>query len=71
MPETSAQLEQRVLRFSHDVEAQLRGQGLALEQRDAAIRAAFRAGSTQVKLAAISGLTRQRIQQICGKDEGR
>ncbi len=38
--------------------------------RDEAIRNAHKAGESQTDLAKVTGLTRQRIQQICGKDEG-
>ncbi len=51
-------------------DAQLALRGLR-EQRDNLIREAYIDGENQSALAKVTGLTRQRIQQICGKDEER
>ncbi len=42
---------------------------LKLAARDSTIRRAFAFGYSQARLATLTGLTRQRVQQICGKDE--
>ncbi len=64
-------LRRRVVDGAHDAQNAGHQTDLAVSLRNVSIRKAHAAGITQTELATLTGLTRQRIQQICGKDEGR